>query len=188
MQLKKAIESRKSVRRYSDKKPDWRKIIRAIDAARFAPMAGNTNSIKFVIVSDEKVIKELAEASSQDFIAQAQYVVVAVSDDSQLKRLYPDRAAMFARQQAGAAIENFLLSLNEFGMSTCWIGYFDDRLVKRAVGISDKLVVEAFFPIGFETKVKSNPKTKPELEGLVFFEKYGNKYMQGKVFVSNDAV
>jgi nitroreductase len=188
MQLKKAIESRKSVRRYSDKKPNWRKIIRAIDAVRFAPMAGNTNNIKFILISDEKVIRELKEASAQDFVGQAQYIVVAVSDDSQLKRLYDERAVNFARQQAGAAIQNFLLAITDLGMATCWVGYFDDRLVKRAVGIPEDFFVEAIFPIGFETKIKSNPKPKSELEGLVFFEKYGNKFMQGKIFVSNEAV
>ena len=39
MQLKDEIQKRKSVREFSSKKPDWRKIIHAIDYARFAPMA-----------------------------------------------------------------------------------------------------------------------------------------------------
>lgn len=188
MQLSKAIESRKSVRRFSDKQPNWRKIIKAIESAKFAPMAGNTNPIKFILISDKNVIQQLSDASQQSFVSQAQYVVAVTSDESQLKRLYGDRASTFARQQAGAAIENFLLSLTDEGYSTCWVGYFDDRMAKRALKIPDSIFLEAYFPIGFETKVKSVPKKKTDTENIIFFDKYGNKFMESKSFISNEAV
>ena len=48
MDLDKAIKSRKSVRHFADKKPNWRDIIECIDAARFAPMAGNLFPLKYM--------------------------------------------------------------------------------------------------------------------------------------------
>ncbi len=71
MQLKDAVENRKSVRKFHHKKPDWRKIIRAIDSARFAPSAGNNFVIRFILVSDEKKIEKLGEASQQPFVGKA---------------------------------------------------------------------------------------------------------------------
>lgn len=188
MQLDKAIQSRKSVRRFHlDKKPDWRKIIRAIDAVRFAPTAGGLSGIRFIIVDDPKKIQALKDACQQDFVGTAKYIVVVTSEIVQLKRSYDDRAEMFARQQAGAAIQNFLLKLTEFELATCWVGYFDESQVRRAIAIPEDTLVEAMFPIGIETKekTKSIPQ-KPELENIVRFNIWKNKFMEPKQRVSQE--
>ena len=148
MQLKSAIEKRKSVERYSHKTPNWRKIIRAIEAARHAPSAGNQFAMKFILISNEEKIKQLATAAQQRFIETAKYVVVAVSDDSKLIRSYGDRGIRYSTQQGGAAIENFLLALTELKLSTKWVMHFYEDQVKRILEIPDSLNVEGIFPIG----------------------------------------
>ena len=179
MDLKTAIKKRKSVRRFMGKKPNWRKIIRAIDAARFAPSAGGQFALKFILVSDEKKIAELAAAAQQDFIGAAKYVVVAVSDDSKLVRSYGDRGVRYASSQAGAALENFWLALTELGLVTTWVGHFYEDQVKSVLDIPDGLSVEAIFPIGKETKVKgSERRAKPDLEKVLYFDKWKNKKMK----------
>jgi len=178
MDLKTAIKKRKSVKIFSPKKPDWRKIIRAIDAARYAPFAGNQNSIRFVLVSDEKIIQKLADASQQKFVGDAQYVVAVVTDSSQTTKLYADRADRYVAQQSGAAIQNFLLALTEQGLSTTWVGYFYEDGVKEALDVPDKLTVEAIFPIGKEGNTsRAEQKRKLELENMIYFDKYKNKQM-----------
>ena len=167
-------------------KPDWRKIIRAIDAARFAPSAGGQFAMKFILVSDEKKIAELAKASQQNYVGTAQYVVVAVSDDSKLVRSYGEKGVRYSSQQAGAAIENFLLVLTEEGLVTSWIGHFYENQVKSVLEISDDQTVEAIFPIGKETKVKgSERRAKPDLENILYFDRWKNKKMtpQSKISV-----
>ncbi|MDH3353156.1 MAG: nitroreductase family protein [Nanoarchaeota archaeon] len=177
MQLKDAIKERKSVKRFDKKKPDWRKIIKAIDAARFAPAAGNQFVMRFILVSDGKIIKELSDASQQDFVGTAQYVVVAVSDDSGLVRNYEERGVRYCAQQAGAAIENFLLALTELKLATTWVGHFYDDQVRRALDIPEGLHIEAMFPIGIETKIKTAPQRKMKLEQVLYFDKWNNKKM-----------
>ncbi len=187
MQLQDAIKKRKSVRRYLDKKPDWRKIIRAIDMARFAPIAGNF-VLRFILVSDEKKITKLAKAAQQSFVGTAKYVVVAVSDDSKLVRSYGDRGLRFSPQQAGAAIENFLLALTEQDLVTTWVGYFYDEQVKDILDIPNDLSVEAIFPIGKETKIKTSEKRKIDLENILYFDKWKNKKMTPQTIVSMGGV
>ena len=75
MELPDAIKSRKSVRKFSSKKPDWRDIIESINSSQYAPMAGDIFSMKFVIVDDKKIIEEIAKWAEQEFIAEAKYVV-----------------------------------------------------------------------------------------------------------------
>lgn len=187
MQLENAIKTRKSVRKFSEKSVNWRKIIRAIDYARFAPFAGNLFNMKFVVIDDLEKIKSLAEASEQNFVGDVKDMVVVVSDEIKVKKLYGRMGEKFARQQAGAAIENFLLGLNEQKLSTCWIGYFDEKKVKKILKIKDDFVVEALFPIGVEGKLKVAPKYKTELESVLFFNEWENQKMKPNVKLSLDA-
>lgn len=177
MNLDEAIKKRHSVRKFLTKKVNWRKIIEAIDAARLAPLAGNIPTLKFILVDDPEKIASLAEAAQQDFIAQTDYVVVVCSNTEQLKRMYGERGEKYARQQAGAAIENFLLKITELGLATCWIGAFYDEEVKKILKIPENIDVEAFFPIGYEFG-KEKQKPKPELSASLFFNEWGNKYMK----------
>lgn len=176
MHLNKIIESRKSVRKFSDKKPDWRDIIECIDSARFAPMAMNMFSLKFIIVDNPEKIQKLADASQQQFIAEAKYVVVICTNPSRTINAFEERGKIYLRQQAGAAIQNFLLKLNEKKLTTCWVGHFVDKLVKETLSIPDSINVEAIFPIGYE-KGKTPKKTKIDLRNILYFNKYKNKEM-----------
>jgi nitroreductase len=184
MELKKVIRARKSVRHFDKKKkPNWRTIIECIDAARHAPMAGNLFPLRFIIVDDPKIIEKLAEASQQPFVGEAQYVVVVTTDCKMVLNAYEGRAEKFCRQQAGAAIENVLLSLEEAGLETCWIGYFVDYLVKEALGIPDNIDVEAMLPIGYESPVLGKGRTlrkKIDLNQILYFNKYKNRRMKKK--------
>jgi len=177
MDLDKAIKERHSARRFRIKKPDWRVIIEAVEAGTKAPLAGNIPTVKFILVSDKEKIAELAEAATQDFVATAHHVVVVCSDKTQCVRSYDERGGIYSRQQAGAAIENFLLKLTDLGLATCWIGAFSEETVKRALQIPDDIDVEALFPIGYEME-KTKQKTKPNLDSVLFFDVWKNKYMR----------
>jgi nitroreductase len=177
MDLDTAIKSRHSVRRFSDKKPDWRDIIECIDAARYAPMAGNNFSLKFILVDDKETIAKLDEAASQKFLKQAQYVVVFCSGPTQTTRYYGNRGWDYLRQQAGAAIENFLLSIEAKGLATCWVGHFLNKKVKEALKIPATVEVEALCPIGYEHKIAAKRRQKINLDNILYFNKYKNKKM-----------
>jgi len=177
MELDKAIKERHSARRFKSRKPDWRKIIEAIEAGTKAPLAGNIPTLKFILVSDKEKIAELAEAATQDFVATAHYVVIVCSDKTQCVRSYDERGEIYSRQQAGAAIENFLLKITELGLSTCWTGAFSDKTVKRILQIPEDIDVEALFPIGYEME-KTKQRTKPNLDSCLFFDVWKNKYMK----------
>jgi nitroreductase len=176
MVLDKIIESRKSIRKFKSTKPDWRTIIECIDSMRFAPMAGNNFSLKIILVDDQEKIRKIAEASEQNFIEKAQYVVVVCSDKKLAKTSYEERGEKYLKQQAGAAIQNFLLKLTEEGLSTCWIGHFYDEKIKHLLRIPGEIDVEALFPIGYAFE-KPKKIRKIELDDCLYFNEYKNKKM-----------
>lgn len=179
MQLDKAINERRSVRKFYKKKPNWRDIINAVDAGRKAPLAGNISSVKFILVDEPEIIAKLAEASQQDFVADAHFVVVVCSNKKEIIRSYDERGERYSRQQVGAAIENFLLKLVDLKLSTCWVGAFVDDQVKVALEIPDdkNIDVEAIFPIGYAMQ-KGKQKRKPPLDNCLYFDKWKGTFMK----------
>jgi len=188
MNLRSAIEGRADVRRFDLKAPSWRKIVRAMDAARFAPSAGNHFAVRFILVSDDAVISELAAASQQSFVGKAKSVVVVVSDDAGLVRSYGKRGYRYCSQHAGAVIENFLLALEAEKLVTSWVWHFVEDQVKRVLDVPDNVKVEAIFPIGIKPKIVKAENKGVRLENILFFGKYGEKKMVPSVKLSREAL
>ncbi|NPE26547.1 nitroreductase family protein [Methanococcoides sp. SA1] len=189
MKLRDAVEKRADVKRFDLKKPDWRKVVRAIDMARFAPGVAGAFSARFILVDDEKVIGKLADASQQSFIGKAKMCVIVVSDDKSLVRSYDERGELYGRRHCGAVIQNFLLGLEENKLVTSWVWYFDDEQVRSALGIPGSVKVEGIFPVGKKTKIKEVKKRRvAKLDNILFFHKYGNKKMTGEVVVGRGAI
>lgn len=178
MKFDEIIEKRHSVRKFLKKKPSWRDITLAMNSARLAPCAGNISTIYFLVVSDEEKINKLADAANQDWIKQAFFVVVACSKDEKLTLSYGERGKTYARQQSGAALENFMLKLEELGLSTCWVGAFYDEDIRRILKIPEGVEIEAMFPIGYSGE-KTKQKPKPDLSTMVYWNQWENKYSEG---------
>jgi len=177
MDFDKVVDSRHSVKSFaSTKKVDYRKVIEAVNSANKAPLAANYPSVFYIIVQDKEKIKKLAEASVQDFFENVGFAVVVCSDYNFLKKSYYDRAEKYGKQQAGAAIENLLLKIAELGLGACWVGAFTDTIVKQTLNIPGEIEVEAIIPIGYELG-KGKQKNKPDLDRVMFFDTWKNKFM-----------
>ena len=139
--------------------------------------AGDNYTLKFILVSDQEKIQKLAQAAQQNFISQTRYVVVVCSTLSRTVNAYGKRGEMYIRQQAGSAIQNFLLKITEKGLATCWIGAFVDNLVKEILKIPEEINVEAMFPVGYEYEKPKTIKAKINIDNILYFDEYKNKKM-----------
>jgi len=179
MDFNKVVRERRSVRKFHTKKPDWRDIIEAFEVGLMAPTAGNIGSVRFLLVEDEEHIMKIRDACQQDFISEAKYVVVVCSDPADILRFYGDSGEVYVRQQAGAAIQNFLLKITELGLGACWVGAFVETQIKHLLKIPDNVYIEAVIPIGYSAD-KSPRKKRQGLNKSVFFHIYKNKKMKPK--------
>ncbi len=177
MNLNKIIETRRSVRKFKNKTPDWRTIIECIDCMRHAPMAGGNFTPKFILVSDENKIARLADAAQQPFVGTVKYLVVVCSKSFRTVKAYGQRGEIYTRQQAGAAIQNFLLKIHERGLATCWVGHFCDEMVKNILKIPEDVQVEAILPIGYALE-KPREKLRVDLDSCLYFDEYKKKQMK----------
>lgn len=171
MDFNEVLKQRRSVRHYALKKVSFEKVSEVCEALTYSPMSGNIFSLKIILVSKKNIIKLLANAAQQPFIAEAEYVIVVYSKKDHTIRSYGKIGEKFIRQQAGAAIENMLLKATDLGLGSCWIGWFDEDAVKRIVLLPDWAQVEALIPIGHPLE-KPNMRKKPDLKLITYFEKF----------------
>lgn len=175
MKLDTAIKRRHSIRRYSSRGINWDKIVEVLDSARFAPFAGNLCTLRLILVSDKQKIQEIADAARQDFVVKAPALIVVCSDPSIAVNAYNMRGYKYSRQQAGAAIQNMLLKITELGLASCWIGAFDDNIIKGILGIPENMEAEAILPLANKSVIREAKRKEISLNNILFFEHYGNK-------------
>ncbi|MBX4196316.1 nitroreductase family protein [Candidatus Pacearchaeota archaeon] len=174
MKFDEVIEKRKSVRSFKSTPASWKDVLEAIDAALQSPFAGNLNHLKFLIVENKETIEKIGEFAHQLWINEAGILVLALSDDTHLEHLYGHRGRVYSRQQAGAAIEHFLLKITDMGLASCWVGAYSDELIKQLLEIPAHIQIEAILPVGYEKG--RNPKTpKRSLESALLWEKWNMK-------------
>jgi len=175
MEFDSVVKKRKSVRSFLAKKPSWKTVLEAIDAANQSPFAGNMNNLKFLIIEEKETIKKLAKFAEQHWIPQAGIVVLVCSDETPLENKYGERGRVYSRQQAGSAIQAFLLKLTDISLSACWVGAYADELVKESLKIPQHIQIEAIIPIGYENKKSSEAKLeKKELENVIYWGHWNN--------------
>jgi len=180
MELKEAINKRHCIRKFKSKACNSQDILTIMDSAMKAPCAGGLFSVRMILVEDKETKAKLSEAAlDQDFIGKVSHVVVVCSDGKQTKRMYGKYSDTYLRQQAGAAIENMLLTATDLGISSCWVGAFDENAVRRVLQIPEDVTVEAILPLGYANE-KPSPKNKPELKSVVKIENYLSKPVHKK--------
>jgi nitroreductase len=165
------VKKRKSARAFSKKKVSWKNILEAVDAALQGPFAGNQNNLRFLIVEKQETIKAIAKLCEQEWISQAQTLILVLSNDINLENMYGERGRIYSRQQAGAAIQTILLKLTELGLGSCWVGAYSDELLKSKLEIPQHIQIEAVIPVGYSDE-KTPKKNKKELENALYWERW----------------
>src|SRR3989344_117450 len=174
MEFDSVIEKRKSVHSFKSKKVDWRYIMEAVDSACQGPFSDNRNNLKFLIIEEPDKINKIAEFANQLWINEAPILVVVCSDDTNLENMHAERGRVYSRQQAGSAINTFLLKLTDLGINSCWVGAFTDELIKQLLKIPAQIQIEALIPVGYESG-NSKKKKKKDLEHALFWEEWDSR-------------
>lgn len=167
MNVSDAIKKRRSIREFNLKKAITDKQIeKLLNAARLAPSAGNLQSFFFLVVKDQNIKDQLANAAnSQDFIAQAPVVFVACADLKQVSYYGGRGTTLYCIQDATIATQNIWLQAVEMGLAACWVGALNENQVSQILDIPNHLRPVAILPVGYPAE-SSSPPTRRSIEEI----------------------
>jgi nitroreductase len=173
MEVLECIKTRRAVRKYLDKPVPWDPVSNIIEAGRYAPSAGNLQNWKFIVVLDEDKRKALAEAALKQFWMQTAPVhIVIIAEPYKAERYYGKRGErLYSVQNCAAAAENMLLEAHNVGLGACWVGAFDEDMVRRTLLIPPEARPQAIITVGYPAEQPEKPAKLPP-EVVMWFDKW----------------
>lgn len=184
MNTKDAIKKRRSIRSYNNKAVEFEKITKIIEAGMFAPSSGDLKDTTYTILTNQKKISKLSERCKQQYwMAEASVVILICVNEEKCEEMYGLRGKrLYSVQNASAAIQNMMLRATSLGLSTCWVGNFDENYLKDEYEIPDTHRPQALLTIGYSDESQEERKDF-KMESRVFFDKFGNKIKDYDAFV-----
>lgn len=138
MELLKALQKRRSVRRFTEEVVSKEDIDILMHAAMSGPSACNARPWDFYVVESKAVLQNLHKATKYSDISAPLAIVVC----GNLSHALPAPLTDFWVQDCSAATENILLAATDIGLGAVWCGIYpkEDAVgnVKEALGLSEE--------------------------------------------------
>ncbi len=179
MNLYDLILSRRSIRQFKPE-PISRPILeKLVNAGRLAPSAGNLQPLEFIVVDEKKISKEIfsclkwaayiaPEGNPKPGHEPVAYIITLVNLKIREKDYEHD---------AGAAIENMILTAWEEGIGSCWLISVDRERVSEILKIPEGYIVDSVLALGFPDEkplaeeMKESPRYWKDKEGTLHVPK-----------------
>lgn len=173
MDVLEAIKGRRSVRTFKRETVSPEILEKLIDAARWAPSAGNIQPWEFIIVRKPKIKRRLVEAAlGQTFIEEAPVVIVVCANEVRSSQGYRVRGkTLYCIQDTAAAIQNINLTAYSLGLGTCWVGAFKEEEAREILKIPRGMRPVAIMAVGYPAEVPTAPSRKSTSQ-IVHYETF----------------
>ena len=159
------MAKRRSTRKFTDKIVETVKIDKIIAAADTAPTAGNFQGFEIFYVKSSEKKQRLVEACNNQPYVNAPVVLVYCKNPSRVKLDFSEEILKkFAIQDATLAASYSQLAAQALGLSSIWIGMFDEQKVMKV--INTDLIPSSVLCIGYPKQDKF-PKPRRNLQELV---------------------
>ncbi|HKI90103.1 MAG TPA: nitroreductase family protein [Draconibacterium sp.] len=181
MTFQELINQRQSVRKYIDKPVEHEKIEQLIEAVHIAPSACNSQPWKLIIVDNHEIKNEVAKAtfnkavSFNKFAMEAPVIAVLVIEKTKLiARLGGSiKNQEYPEYDTGIAAAHFCLQATELGLSTCMIGWFDEKKIQQLLHIPKKRKIGMLISLGYAPEdYKLRKKIRKPVDAICGFNSY----------------
>ncbi len=178
--FQKLIHHRRSIRRFLPKPVEREKIVACLEAARVAPSADNAQTWRFIVIDDPGLRARYADAvfsgvySYTKFAKEAPVLILLLAKlDFVANRLGKQiQGVPYFILDAGIAGEHLVLQAEEFGLGTCWIGWFNVRRTRKFFKIPRKYKIVALIAVGYNEKRPPRERVRKPLEDIAWFNEF----------------
>ena len=142
------LMQRRSIREFLPDPVPEALLANLLDICRYSPTSMNSQSYRFMFVTDRADLQFLAavRGPASAPIANAPMAAVIFADPAKTKR---------PEQDADIAAYHFMLAAHHLGLGTCWIAAMNRDDVKERLGIPVESYISTVTPLGFP----ANPDT-----------------------------
>lgn len=174
------IEHRISVRSFDPTPVKNKELLAIVEAARLAPSACNSQTWRFVAITDRKIIRKICDEAMRPVIPnkwlkQVPLLIVGCSKLDVISNRIGTQVTGIEYYQIdlGIAMEHMVLKATELGLGTCWIGWFNENKIKEILDIPRKIKVSAMLAVGYPKHRPAKKRNRKPIAKIVFSEKWG---------------
>jgi nitroreductase len=168
MELARAIETQRAIRRFADRPIEPETLDRILDAGRRAPSSMNAQRWAFVVVTDRERLRELAAIGDYaDHLANAAAAVALVT---------PDAGEGWQRESIafdlGQCAQNLMLRAWDLGVGSVHAAVYDEDLARRLLGYPGGWRCDCVLSFGYPAEPPSAPGVRRPLDEVVHRERW----------------
>jgi len=189
LEVLEAIRNRRSIRKYKTTPVDDRTLELVLEAARWAPSWANTQCRRFVVVRDNRIKDELANAlievergdtlvdnPSIETVRSAPVVIVACAEMGksgyEFGKPATDKGDFWYMFDVALAMQNLTLAAHALGLGTVHLGALNAGRIAGILGVPEGFCVVSMTPLGYPDQ-EPKPRPRKELSEIIFYDKFG---------------
>lgn len=156
------MKDSRSIRRFKTNPLPDSVLTRILEAACWAPSAGNLQPWQFYVVKDQQLKEQIFNVSfEQEPIRQAPVLIVVMCDPARSAERYHERGAqLYCLQDTAAAAQNMMLAAEALDIAACWLGAFDEAKVKALLAAPSRLRAVILLTIGYSDEPERQKKER----------------------------
>jgi len=159
------IKSRRSIRKFTYKKVPDNLLHKVLEAARWAPSAVNRQPWHFVIVKNQKLKNKIGKTLVATHIRQAPIAIVVCGDT---------KASKWVTIDCALASQNMMLEAHSLGIGTCFIGGFNEKVIRSLLKIGPRYTIIGVISLGYSAKDNLH-SVRVNLNQIVSYDKFEPK-------------
>ncbi len=171
MEAIECIKTRRSIRKFEDKKVPHDVIEDIINTAVYAPSWKNTQVVRYIAVEDPKILSGISQDCVLDFKGNASIIgnckmLIAVTVKHGISGFEKSGEATTSKDDrwesfdAGIAAQTLCLAAHAKGLGTVIMGIFDDAKVAEKIDVPEGQIVTALIAIGYPAIDPKGPARK----------------------------
>lgn len=167
------IAARESCRSYAQRKVEPEKLQACLEAARIAPSACNSQPWGYTLVTKPELLPQVAKAlqdlGMNKFTDQVPAFFVVTEEKANLTATVGSRVKSqeFASIDIGLSVSYLTLAATAQGLSTCIIGWFDEKKLKELLDIPAAKRIRLVIAVGYGAVEKPRPKKRKEMQEIL---------------------
>ncbi len=120
-----------------------------VNAARVAPSGANLQPLKYIAVKNSELCEKIfpltkyagyfEDGAPKEGEKPVAYIIVL--EDENIRK--------GAALDAGAAIENIILTALDMGIASCWVGNVDREKLAKLLNLEENLVINSVIALGY---------------------------------------